>query len=451
MKLKPFGVLVASIALGFVWLLGVWLFSAKVGHQLWITLVVIFYGSFIATYHRWNESAVDSTYYLGFIFTLLALFFSLLQFIFADDKEVPDEFAIRVIASFSVAITSTLIGLIFRVVLSQWNEFVLTEANPENAANRLASASGRVAIEMESAAKQIEKTGIVLAGSLQNTSKEMQVSSRKFLNDYDSILKSMLVSSQEGLGEVLGSLRKSSEDYSRALENSSSNYNEMLVASTKTLGDVASQLNELITSLRTSISTIESSILETNQIAERRFQDLVDDTVNNISGAATESLNKVVDAHIIKLGNIEQTSSEVLGKMTDAASNQLSALTENLPDFHQIGRSINDLVNGLQECESRIQRITNDISQQKSHLETVNATFSQLSMTLGSVDKNIEEVNDAVQRYKELGKNLEAQVKNAMDVNTRLNQLVVETAKKVMDELDRNMKRGNYQNATRKL
>ena len=67
-----------AFASGLALFASIWHYDITENNQLWATLIVVLYGLYVAFGHRKEEGAADSVYYLGFIFTLLALCFSLL-------------------------------------------------------------------------------------------------------------------------------------------------------------------------------------------------------------------------------------------------------------------------------------------------------------------------------------------------------------------------------------
>ncbi len=87
------------------------------------------------------ESAGDNFYYLGFLYTLISLAISLYQF----NTEGASS---GIITSFGLALTSTILGLAGRILLSQSSEEATTDAE-RRARENLARANRRLRAEME--------------------------------------------------------------------------------------------------------------------------------------------------------------------------------------------------------------------------------------------------------------------------------------------------------------
>ena len=80
--------------------------------------IMVVYGIYLWKRNIISEQTADSYYFLGFIFTLVALV-SALRSVFSDG-EVSD--VIKVGGIFAIALTTTIVGLIGRIILSSARE-----------------------------------------------------------------------------------------------------------------------------------------------------------------------------------------------------------------------------------------------------------------------------------------------------------------------------------------
>ena len=97
-----------------------------------------------------NDTVGDSNYYLGFIFTLVALVLSLMTF---ESTTVVDGGYEVLIKQFGVAIVTTLAGLIFRILISQFT--VTPDEVDEEIRNQLSQTVISMSMELKRAQENL--------------------------------------------------------------------------------------------------------------------------------------------------------------------------------------------------------------------------------------------------------------------------------------------------------
>ena len=101
-----------------------------------------------------NEQLGDSCYYMGFLLTLVSLGFALYEF----SSDPDEEFGREILADFGIALSTTILGLIFRVYFSQFR--LPAEELRQTAEDELASTVRRLKIQLDTSINSFERFGI---------------------------------------------------------------------------------------------------------------------------------------------------------------------------------------------------------------------------------------------------------------------------------------------------
>ena len=126
-----------------------------------------------------DEQMGDSFYYLGFLFTLTALVVSLFNLQTGGLDEL--------LKNFGIAITTTLIGLIGRIIMSQFRESL--DEMKEKAETQISDSARKLNIQLEASIDILRQQSVSIA---KNTDKILQDSSsslRRFMEENNKILQ----------------------------------------------------------------------------------------------------------------------------------------------------------------------------------------------------------------------------------------------------------------------
>jgi hypothetical protein len=137
-----------------------------------------------------DEQMGDSFYYLGFLYTLTALAISL--FAIEDDINI-------LLKNFGIAITTTLIGLIGRIVLSQFRESL--DEMKEKAEAQISDSARKLNTQLIQSIDILKDQSVNIA---KNTDKALQDSSsslRKYMEENSKILQESTEKSKEVIEE----------------------------------------------------------------------------------------------------------------------------------------------------------------------------------------------------------------------------------------------------------
>ena len=150
-----------------------------------------------------DEQMGDSFYYLGFLFTLTALVFSL----FSLGTDGID----NLLKKFGVAITTTLIGLIGRIIMSQFRESL--DEIKEKAESQITTAARKLNVQLESSINILREQSIIIAKSTDKTLQDSSLSLRRFMEENNKILQDSTNQSKN----VIDEFNKNAQEISKNL------------------------------------------------------------------------------------------------------------------------------------------------------------------------------------------------------------------------------------------
>ena len=243
-------------------------------------LGVIFLNKKMNTFVR-DEQMGDSFYYLGFLYTLTALAVSL----FGIEEDINE-----LLKNFGIAITTTLVGLIGRIILSQFRESL----------------------------------------------DEMKEKSERQISDSARKLNTQLVQSIDILRNQSIAISKNTD---KALQDSSSSLRRYMVENSKILQESTEKSKNVIEEFNRQASDITRKISRINIPADKfeKFQESVDDivkTLNNLESglkksSAESEIHKVTE-NFRSLNASIKSQSKLLNDEFANSKDVLENLTKNL-------------------------------------------------------------------------------------------------------------------------
>ena len=243
-------------------------------------LGVIFLNKKMNTFVR-DEQMGDSFYYLGFLYTLTALAVSL----FGIEEDINE-----LLKNFGIAITTTLVGLIGRIILSQFRESL----------------------------------------------DEMKEKSERQISDSARKLNTQLVQSIDILRNQSIAISKNTD---KALQDSSSSLRRYMVENSKILQESTEKSKNVIEEFNRQASDITRKISRINIPADKfeKFQESVDDivkTLNNLESglkksSAESEIHKVTE-NFRSLNASIKSQSKLLNDEFVNSKDVLENLTKNL-------------------------------------------------------------------------------------------------------------------------
>ena len=225
-----------------------------------------------------DEQMGDSFYYLGFLFTLTALVFSLFNL---GTEGVND-----LLKKFGVAITTTLIGLIGRIIFSQFRESL--DEMKEKAESQISAAARKLNVQLESSINILREQSIIIAKNTDKTLQDSSLSLRRFMEENNKILQDSTNQSKN----VIDEFNKNAQEVSKNL----------------------SKIN-----------------IPTNKF--QKFEESVDGFVNTLNALEQGVKNSVAESEIRKIA-------EQLKSLSSSISAQSKMLNEELVDSKEALESL---------------------------------------------------------------------------------------------------------------
>jgi len=334
----------------------IWIFELDARYQLLVVPIVIVYGIFVFFKKSQDKNAADSVYYLGFIFTLSSLFFSLIPLVFMGEGSLGEDAHVmsQILSSFSVALSSTFVALIIRTVIIQYfNESEDSDADIETALNKLilslAVAENNLQETLSSFCKTLSESSINMNKSFSDSSKNMNKSFKLLSTNVDN----NNVQINKVLSESASVVEKNNSAYAK--------YGELITENNSKFSDATQQIYGDINAVSASYNKGMGD-----------FVTVTDGVVKNLStinSLVTDNMNKAVHStEVVEMinGHLEQLNTS------------LSALSQGIKEFE--GSCSN--ISGSQE------RLLIDYSQAKKTHEELNL------LILENSNKVIEELNN---------------------------------------------------------
>src|SRR6056300_550018 len=232
-----------------------------------------------------DEQMGDSFYYLGFLFTLTALVFSL----FSLGTDGIDD----LLKKFGVAITTTLIGLIGRIIMSQFRESL--DEIKEKAESQISAAARKLNVQLEYSINILREQSIIIAKNTDKTLQDSSLSLRRFMEENNKILQDSTNQSKN----VIDEFNKNAQEISKNL----------------------SKIN-----------------IPTNKF--QKFEESVDGFVNTLNSLEQGMKNSLAESEIRKIA-------EQFKSLSNSISSQSKMLNEELVDSKEALQSLSKNLVGV--------------------------------------------------------------------------------------------------------
>jgi hypothetical protein len=357
--------------------------------------VMLLYGIYVLFTPRYrvrNDRAGDSLYYLGFLYTLVSLAYSLYEFGGGGQTSTS-----AVVTNFGIALATTILGLMLRVVYHQLRE------DPFD-------------VEQE-ARVELADTASRLRGVLLSS-----------VNDFDGLRLAMGQVLQEGtettrvrIGEATAALVKSSQEQ-----------RDLLTDTTKTLSQqLAEQHNELVQRHKELLESSRKVAAAAKQVATRIDNiDIPEDALKVRLDAVATKLEEVIAGIAIRAKREADTTAK-LQSILDHASGVAESLNAALRSFVAVAHEQQLQVRAaILELERTIEAIkksaANIVTQSEEHVQTHRAMLDELSKSS----------SQALQLIDEHRKQLESEVRKSSAAVAQVQGSLISLTKTVVEKLD---------------
>ena len=365
----------------------------------------------------------DNSYYLGFLYTLVSLAYTLYSYA-SNENEID-----AIIHNFGIALSTTLIGLVFRVYFNQ------TKEEP---------AIYEKAIQM----------------SLADQASSLIGETARIRNDMTTLRTSIQQSIKEGVDGSMAALTQSlstaSDIYKEQISKNSEQMNQILIEN----------LNSFQSAIASSNATIKDSN-ETLLVAIREFKNASNSLTQQLQQYATsiqkiESVENVVSKNLIQpLDKFHLTLESVRNKFIESAtfvenfinqSNEVSVSLKELSNasLANISSQVNllsqTIASTTNQSESTIKEFANQLSEIKQGLENSVLSINNSSDAFHNLQKNIVDCVDSIpnelsrfqDEYEKFNQKILDSANQSQDSVIKLQQSLITLANKLVDGINKN-------------
>jgi len=288
--------------------------------------------------HALIDTFSDSVYYLGFVLTLVSL---IIAMIFFDMNEGALS-ASYILTQFGAAMTTTLLGLLFRIYYKQFDTTV--ESAQLSAREALDETVKGFNIQMRSTNNSLTR----LAKTIDKNIEDTELRNQKSMELYEDAQKKIIALGEASI-DVFGikieeRLNKSISSLDALMESSSLAMEQHVKNSLASNSLIAQQNNDLL----------KSSL-------ESLFQKMTAGFVEpfNTLSVLVESLN----GSLTDTGQSAKSLNKAFSKTGEAAIEQLSKIESFTPNFQAIEASQNVFINGLDKLTLGIKDKVKSVSE----------------------------------------------------------------------------------------
>ena len=348
------------------------------------------------------EEEGDNVYYLGLLFTLISLMFTLVELFGPDTDVVRDAEKIRILLeNFGIALTSTVVGIAGRVALQNWQRAASSEppepdddtvpppdsANAQDLEGFNRQLLGRIARDLTQGANALARFHRIVRSHatdsedylhshsemLKRESAEFRDTLQRNVDAFAQELKSQAENTLQAVGGSLGAVAQQAETLLERLQSAHDGYLAKVSETTRSFH------NELQSASGQSLDALRQSFDTAAQQAEtlpERLRTAHDDYVAEILETTRSLHDGIQSASSQNLDALQQNS--------DAAAKQSLSLAENLSVVNErIDKALDNFESGLRHASDANATLSNNANQAAKSTALMEAEIGKLQAALG--------------------------------------------------------------------
>lgn len=344
------------------------------------TPVILMFGYAVYTYlspgFRLREDRIaDNLYYLGFLYTLTSLAYSL--YLFSQDQTETT----LIISNFGIALVTTIVGLALRVLFSQLREDPVEYEH--EARYELSQAVQHLKVELYESVLEFNSFRRSLQQSLQESINEMLISSKQLLDIHS---EQYVLTTKNFINEFNQAINGFAQESSRI--------NTYIANTANELSALTMRINAIEVPPDLIISKIEPTLIVITKLVEQVSSHIQNETL--YFNRFHSLLEQVGSSHL----QLEQT----LGKLMDAYCQQSTTLEQHTMRVQSIVESLKQLITDsslsiMRQTEAQIQQslqfkhaMSDAVAQHQQALDTGIQNIRELSTKLIHENKDQQEL-----------------------------------------------------------
>ena len=383
------------------------------------------------------EEEGDNVYYLGLLFTLISLMFTLLELFGGDSGEERNAEKIRaLLENFGIALTSTIAGIACRVAVQNWQR-AESSGSPEFAEGAVVPALppsgasspdmerfnrhllGRIARDLTQGANALARFHRIVRSHASDTEEHM-------LNHSETLKRES--------AEFKDTLQRNAETFAQDLKKQAENTLDSIGSS---LGAAAKQAEDLLDRLE---SAHDDYLAEVHDVTQS-FRDEIRSTSGqsldalkrNFDAAAQQSLSltqnlsavharvaEVLDRLGSGLGDASDASAEFgsnahqAAKSTEVLGSEIEKLRAALAAVHPAAQAMTGVLDAMRELHARI-TAGRDTEQTAVAVKQIGETLRTISVDGAAAAKQAEKAAEVFNAFKQSLRTTEEETRRAAE------------------------------------
>lgn len=373
------------------------------------------------------EEEGDNVYYLGLLFTLISLMFTLVELFGPDTDAVRNAEKIRVLLeNFGIALTSTVVGIAGRVALLNWQRAASSES-PESDEDTAVPPPGANAQDLEEFNRHL--LGRIARDLTQgaNALARFHRIVRSHASDSEDYLHSHSEMLKRESAEFKDTLQRNADTFAQELKSQAES---TLQAVGGSLGAVAQQAEALLERLQSAHDGYLAEVRETTRSLHDEIQSAsgqsLDALRQNFDAAAQQAetlpgrLRTAHDGYVAEIlettrafhDGIQSASSQnldALQRNSDAAAKQSRSLAENLSAVNErIDKAFDNFESGLRHASDANATLSNNANQAAKSTALMEAEIGKLQAALAPLHAGTEAMTGMLDAIGELDARIRA-------------------------------------------
>jgi len=323
--------------------------------------------------HSLIDTFSDSIYYLGFIMTLIALIVAMMNFDLKDGTLS----ASYMLTQFGAAMTTTLLGLIFRIIYKQFDTTI--ESSQLSARESLDETVKGFNTQMRSTNQSLSRLTITVDKNIKDT----EARNEKSIELYESTQKKLIQ-----LGEA--SIVDFSKQIDKRLRESLSGLNNYTAESAASISKLTQRATELLS------LCVENHIKESESRSAKDIEafELVQNKVSTMGVKSIELFSDNVESNLnSSLLSLNAQFKESLNAFFDQVTHEygdsIKAITESTGSLSSTFKDTNDEVKNL---SSSLIEITSSVAKQMEQIDTINPNFKAIEASQNEFARGLDKL-----------------------------------------------------------
>lgn len=344
------------------------------GRFLVIMPLLVYFTFGLSLEHKNTTRFADSLYFMGFLWTLVALI---------RVVTTPDLTQAQMFPRFGYALIATAAGMLLRVLVIQFQETL---------PDRMTDAQETISLEAEKLAREFRSATDELRSFNSGASQELTQWLAAFLRSLSKVQERIEGAHEAATDESVKQIQQASESLAERLNNFALPTEKVETSA----NDLAATFTRSATTLSDAISGVASTVTESgNQVSSAGKK--LSEQIQQIE-IPRDSINTHFVHVVAPMGH---AVSDLCGKLSGAAAavEGLEKWLKEMPNRLGIEESLTGIVRKLRDIDSEHQKAVQALSSSSRHLQDTAAAFGGIKGPAVGVSAEFAKVADGLSRF----------------------------------------------------